>query len=213
MQTIDLIVPTIQGREASLQRCVSSFEEATPSGQLNVIVVPDSKTCGWGWRQGLVASRAPYVALVADDIECVSDAWSHVCKRVADAALLPCPRVYRPDGVIESQGGDMNALGHIVSRHRKDRAACDFTTVPFLNRRQAEQIGMIDTQYCCDVWVSYRGRQLGYQTVLCHGYDLMHYQEQVGRGAGMAQHDRDEMDRVAMFAELQKYEEVVASGG
>jgi hypothetical protein len=200
MSQVDLIVPTIEGRESSLVRCVDSFKARTDD--LGVIVVPDSKTCGWGWKQGLAASQAPYVALVADDLECISDTWAQVCMEMADEGLLACPRVWTPDRAIESQGGDMNALGHIIPRYRKDRSPTDFTTVPFMSREQAEAIGMLDVQYSCDVWVSYRGRQLGYETVLVHGYDLVHHQEQVGRGAGMAQNDRDAMDTETMLEAL-----------
>ena len=88
----------------------------------------------------------------------------------------------------------MDAIGHLLNRHRKDWSPCDFTTVPFMSASQAEAIGMLDIQYSCDVWVSYRGRQLGYETVLRHGYDLVHHQEQVGRGAGMSQNERDAID-------------------
>ena len=62
---------------------------------------------------------------------------------------------------------------------------------------------MLDIQYCCDVWVSYRGRQLGYDTVLRHGYDLVHHQEQVGRGAGMSQNERDAIDTAVMRERLE----------
>jgi hypothetical protein len=137
--------------------------------------------------------------LSADDIECVSSNWAEVCIETVDAGDLPCPRVWQPDGGIESQGGDMySSTGHLIRRHQRDLTSVDFTTVPFMSEEQAAQIGMIPTQYCCDVWVSYRGRRLGYETVLRHGYDLMHYQEQVGRGAGMAQHERDAMDTKTM---------------
>jgi predicted O-methyltransferase YrrM len=197
---IDLIVPTIPGREESLDRCLRSFERL--KGGLNRIVVPESKTCGEGWIEGLARSEAPYVALVADDLECVSDSWAEVCIDTADMDCIPCPRVWAPDGSIESQGGDMNAPGHIIQRHQKDRTGVDFTTVPFLSQKLADEIGMIPTQYACDVWVSYRGRQLGYDTMLRHGYDLVHYQEQVGRGAGMDQNERDRIDTETMFTEL-----------
>jgi hypothetical protein len=179
---------------------VKSFEERTDA--LNVIVIPDSITCGWGWKRGLEKSKAPYVALVADDIECASETWAQECSEAADEGLLPCPRVWTPDGSVESQGGDMNAYGHILARHRKHRAPTDFTTVPFMSREQAERIDMIETQYACDVWVSYRGRQLGYETVLVHGYDLIHHQHQVGRGAGMDQNSRDQLDTETMNREL-----------
>lgn len=202
---IDLIIPTIQGREDSLARCRESFEQNTYESnghRLNVIVVPDSKTCGWGWQQGLMASDAPYVALVADDIECRSGYWAEVCIDTVDMDFIPCPRVFTPDGRIESQGGDMHAFGHILQRPRRNESLCDFTTVPFLSRQQADEIGMIGTQYACDVWASYRGRQLGYDTILRHGYDLIHHQHPVGRGAGMSQNERDALDTQTMFTEL-----------
>lgn len=189
---LDLIVPTIDGREASLERCLKSFEALTDD--LTVIVVRNPPTCGQGWREGLERSEAPYVAFCCDDLECISDRWAEACIEIVDEGLLPCPRVWTPDGAIESQGGDMNAVGHLLNRHRKHRAPCDFTTVPFMSREQVEAIGILPTHYGCDVWVSHRGRQLGYETVLVHGYDLVHHQEQVGRGAGMSQNERDAVD-------------------
>lgn len=201
---VDVIVPTIPGREESLERCLTSFGKRTDD--LNTIVMRESKTCGEGWLKGLELSEAPYVLLVADDIECASDSWFEVCREVADEGLLPCPRVWTPDGSVESQGGDMNAMGHIIARYQKDRTPVDFTTVPFMSREQADAIGMIETQYGCDTWVSYRGRQLGYETVLTHGYDLVHHQHPVGRGAGMSQPERDAMDTQTMREELAKHE-------
>ena len=197
---VDLIVPTIAGREASLERCLDSFNGVNP------IVVEDSPSCGEGWIEGLRRSSAPYVALVADDLECLDPGWAEVCIETVDRGELPCPRVWTPAGMIESQGGDMNALGHILARHVKDNTEVDFTTVPFCSREQIKAIGMIPTQYGCDTWVSYRGRQLGYRTVLRHGYDLVHYQEQVGRGAGMSQNDRDAQDVAIMHEELARFE-------
>lgn len=200
---VDLIVPTIPGREESLERCIASFEAVCDD--LTAIVVKDSASCGEGWIEGLGRSEGSHVALVADDLELVSDVWPECCIAVTDDGLIPCPRVYTPDEIVESQGGDMNAHGHIISRHRKDGSPCDFTTVPFLSREQIDKIGMLPIHYSCDVWVSYRGRQLGYETVLCHGFDLIHYQEQVGRGAGMSQGERDAMDTGIMRAELAKH--------
>jgi hypothetical protein len=202
---IDIIVPTIPGREESLDRCLDSFERNT-SVELNHRIISDSPTCGEGWMIGLEDSTAPYVLLVADDIECASENWAEVCMETTDEGLLPCPRVWTPDGSIESQGGDMNAYGHILARHRKDGSPTDFTTVPFMSREQADRIGGFGGQYGCDVYVSYRGRQLGYETVLRHGFDLVHHQHPVGRGAGMNQNDRDAMDMEIMRRELAQYE-------
>ncbi len=203
---VDILIPTIIGREASLERCSRSYKDLAGVAT-NVIVIPDSETCGWGWKQGLCASRAPYVLLACDDQEAIAQDWAKVCIETVDAGFLPCPRVWKPDGGIESQGGDMSAYEHLIRRPQRDQTYVDYTTVPFLSREMAEQIGMIDTHYCSDVWVSYRGRQLGYQTMLRHGFDLRHWQEQLGRGAGMSQAERDAMDCNTLFAALAEAEE------
>lgn len=197
-----MIVPTLSARAASYERLMASL----PRRGVNVIKVPDPPTCGEGWIEGLKSSAASHVALIADDLEFINEDWMDACRAITDEGMLPCPRVYRPDGGIESQGGDMNALGHILPRPRAHRTLTDFTTVPFCSREQIEEIGMIPTQYGCDVWVSYRGRQLGIRTVLCHGYDLVHHQEQAGRGAGMDQNERDAMDTETLKAELARTE-------
>jgi glycosyltransferase involved in cell wall biosynthesis len=200
---LDVLIPTIPGREASLERLLESLERHSDV-DLNEIIVKDSPSCGEGWLTALQASDSPYVAMMADDLEIASPLWAEVCIDTVDRGFLPCPRVYLPGGEVESQGGDMNAHQHIRTQHRKDSAWCDYTTVPFMSREQADAIGMIPVHYCSDVWVSYRGRQLGYETVLRHGYDLIHHREPAGRGAGMAVMDRDAMDLKTMNEALER---------
>lgn len=202
--TIDLIVPTVEGREASLERCLESFDRFTDEA-LNEIIIRDPPTCGEGWIEGLERSKSPYVALVADDLEVISENWAEVCISTVDRGLLPCPRVYGPDLAIESQGGDMNAYQHVLARHTKDSAEVDFTTVPFCSREQIDRIGMLPIHYGSDVWVSHRGRQLGYETILRHGWDLIHHRESPARGAGMTQDERDAMDTQTMREELARH--------
>ena len=192
--SIDVVIPTVAGREASLRRLLASLPEAvTP------IVVDESKTCGWGWKQGMQASRADYILLACDDQEFLGGRWMEVCTQTADAGKLACPRVWMGDGTIESQGGDMDAFRHVIHRPQRDMTPVDYTTIPFMSAEQAEAIGMLDVHYASDVWVSYRGRQLGYETVLRHGYDVRHWHEQPGRGAGMSQNERDAMDCATVF--------------
>lgn len=202
---IDVIIPTIPGREDSLLRTESSLTAHTTQDiDLNFIVVQNSETCGWGWRRGLRMSQAPYVLLATDDQEYVNTDWTSVCMETVDEGLLPCPRVFLADGRIESNGGDMKEFCHVHSRPRRDLQPCDYTTIPFMSREQADAIGMIDVHYSSDVWVSYRGRQLGYETLLRHGFDVVHHVEAHGRGAGMAQPERDAIDEQTMREELAK---------
>jgi glycosyltransferase involved in cell wall biosynthesis len=210
MKTIDVVIPTINGREHSLERLLESLRKHT-TNHLTEIVVGDSKTCGWGWAQGLAAVRSDYVLLACDDQQFISYGWDVVAIAAVDQGKIPCPRVWMPDGRIESQGGDMRLYGHVVPFPQKDWAPVQYTTVPFLSAKMAEEIGMLaDCHYATDVWVSGRGKQLGYETALRHGYDVVHWREMVGRGAGMRQSDRDAHDVATMLRELERYEEVVA---
>jgi hypothetical protein len=70
----------------------------------------------------------------------------------------------------------------------------------------AEMIGMLPIHYSSDVWVSYRGRQLGWESVLRHGYDVRHWRHAALRGAGMSVPDRDEADETVLREELAKCE-------
>ncbi len=178
---IDLIIPTIKGREDSLERCLASYKANTAKGTLNVIIIHNEPTVGHAWTKGIELSTAPYIALGGDDLEVMGPTWAGVCCETVDDGLLPCPVVWRPDGNLESCGGDMNAPSCLISEMQPDRTLTDFTVLPFMSREQADAIKMIPIHYGSDVWVSHRGRQLGYETVVRHGYELRHHQSQVGR--------------------------------
>lgn len=200
---IDMIVPTIKGREESLARCLDSYERNSLV-ELNQIIVADSRTCGWGWKRGLRLSEAPYVLLACDDQECLSETWAQTCIETIEEGKIPCPRVWHGDGTIESQGGDMGSFRHVINRPQKDQTVVDYTTIPFLSRAMADEIGSLEVHYSSDVWISYRGRQLGFETVLRHGYDVRHWKDEIGRGAGMSVIDRDAQDEATMREELER---------
>jgi hypothetical protein len=172
---IDVIIPTITGREESLARCVASFPG------LNHIIVRDEPTCGLAWIEGIKRSSAEYLLLTADDIEAQDDGWIEPCVEAVDDGYLPAPVVYRPNGTVESAGGDMNSPACLITDIQADWTPVDFTVMPFWSREQARKIRMIPAHYLCDTWVSHRGRQLGYETVLRHGYHLVHHHEMTGR--------------------------------
>lgn len=177
---VDVIVPTIEGREESLERCLASFPG------LNHIVVKGEPSCGKAWIKGIEQSKADYLLLCADDIQCdyydwQKPLWIEACVETVDQGKLPSPVVFRPNHSLESAGGDMNASGCLLTEIQPDWTPVDFTPMPFVSREQIEQIGMIEAHYMTDVWVSHRGRQLGYETVLRHPYRLIHHHEMIGR--------------------------------
>lgn len=172
---IDLIVPTVPGREESLARCLASFPDT------NHIVVTGQPTCGLGWLEGIARSTADYLMLCCDDIEADGDGWREACVEAADAGKLPAPVIHRPDGGLESAGGDMGSPGCLITDIRDDWAPIDFTPMPFGSRAQIEAIGMIAAHYMTDVYWSHRGKQLGYDTVLRHDFRLIHHHAMPGR--------------------------------
>jgi len=172
---IDLIVPTVEGREDSLARCLTSFPD------VNHIVVKGFPTCGEAWIEGIKRSSADYMLLCADDIEAHPDLDLTVCVEAVEDGYLPAPIVYRPNGSIESAGGDMGAPGCLLTDVQPDWTPVGFTPMPFWSREQARKIRMIPAHYMTDVWASHRGRHLGYETVLRHDYRLIHHHEMVGR--------------------------------
>jgi hypothetical protein len=117
--------------------------------------------------------------------------------------MLACPVVLNPDGSVQSAGGDLSAPNCLRTGIATDWTPVPFTTVPFLNRDQWHRIGMIPLHYFTDVWVSERGRQLGYETVLRPAWTITHHNEMPGRGAGMDQGSRAHYDR-------QRYQQYMA---
>lgn len=202
---LDIVIPTIPGREESLLRCVESYEKNTIGAAPNFIIIRNSPASGVGWLRGMETSDAPYVHLTNDDIQCDSPLWFEACRQVTEYGHFPAPEVLNSDGSVQSRGGALGAPANLMTEPKEDYQDVDFTTVPFMTREQWDRIGMIPVHYCSDVWVSYRGRQLGIKTVFHRFYRLIHHNHQVGRGAGMPQHERDAMDRVTMFNELAKH--------
>jgi hypothetical protein len=189
-----VIVPTIPGREESLDRCQTAYRERSQGAQLEIITVPKSPCCGVGWLEGASISEGDYIHLSADDLE-PHEGWWQPAVATCDDGLIPAPTVYNPDGSVQSAGGDLTAPNCLLTDEAiEDLTPVPYTPVPFVTRDQWERIGMIPAHYMTDVWVSYRGRQLGIETVWRAGYAFMHHNEPVGRN-----HERISGDREIFF--------------
>jgi hypothetical protein len=197
---ISVIVPTIEGRESSLERCLEAYHEQSFGARLDMIVIEDAPTCGVAWQEGAAEAAGDYLHFSADDLE-PHLGWWEPAVEACDQKKIPCPVVFNPDATVQSAGGDLDAPNCLLTAIGEDWTAVPFTTVPFLTRNQWDRIGMIDLHYFTDVWVSYTGRRLGIPTVLRTGYTVTHHNEPAGRGAGMTQGERAHYDR-DRFAEL-----------
>lgn len=178
MTLVDVIIPTCPAYGGELMdRCIATYQQ---TDGVNVIVVEDSPNCGAGWLEGLEQSTAPYVHLAADDIEPCNPDWLQACIWAVDQGMLPCPVVWTPDGQLESCGGNMQAPDNLDRQLVDDLSAADFGGAPFVSRTQIDEIGMLPIQVCSDVWVHYRGRQLGYRSVVRRDFELVHHRPSAG---------------------------------
>lgn len=181
MLDIDIVIPTVTGREDTLARCVESYERHTVRGIYNLIVITDEETCGKAWLRGMEKAQCDHIHLTCDDLEVTSPTWAGACMEAVANGKMPAPIVRRPDGSLESCGGDMNAMHCLISKLQPNGAEVDFSPVPFGSREQVEAIGMHPGHYETDTYFSHKGRELGWPTVVTYGYEFMHHHSNVKR--------------------------------
>lgn len=139
-----------------------------------VIVVRDRPTCGLGWREGAEQATGDYVLLSCDDVEWLPE-WLEAAVAVCASGALPAPVIRGSDGLVASCGGSVGVL-------ELEGAVTEFTRAPFLSREQLALVGpILPTHYFCDNFVSFRGRQVGIETVVAYGYQCVHRDAQAGK--------------------------------
>lgn len=175
--SLAIVVPTIDGRERLLKRCVQTYVatlEKVPTWQL--IVVRNERNCGRAWQKGMDIARhsgAVYVHLTADDIEAMHG-WYEAARAKVDVGVCPCPRVLSSDLSIQSCGD--------WGTEMPEGAVTQFTRVPFIHMQWMQHITpMLDAHYYTDVWVSERLRAVGIETVVARDYLLLHHMASEGR--------------------------------
>ena len=168
---ISVVIPTIAGREESLERTISAYESTLPGSDL--IVIQDAPSWPAACNMGYQQAKGDVIHFTADDLEPLAGWHEEALVRLAQHDELPAPKVmnHSADGVWDNAvDGPDGALTH-------------FTRVPMMTHEQYERIGSWPEQldYCADVWVSERGRVLGIETRMCHSYAFVHHWSQIGR--------------------------------
>lgn len=190
---IAVVIPTVKGREDHLDRCIRAYREHTDD--LRIYIEYDHPSCGSAWQAG--AKRAAghdYLHLTADDLE-PHEGWASPAIEAVDAGFIPAPLVFEPDGSLQSAG--INGWDVHLGPY-DDWMTVESTTVPFMSAEQWERIGMIDLHYATDLWISWKGRREGWDTVIRTGMAFTHYNAMEGRGDqhGRTLADRAEFQRI-----------------
>jgi hypothetical protein len=195
--TTAIIVPTIEGRETDLQRCLAAYSQTAP--EATVYVERGHSSCGEAWLAGTRRAERDgfdYLHLTADDLE-PHPGWLEAAIESVDRGEIPAPLVYHPDGSLESAG--LAGFGCYLGDHHEG-ALIEGTTVPFLTREMWDVIGMIRVHYCTDLWVSAIGRRHGWETVIRTGMRFTHYTAMPGRNYGRVPDDTREYLRLIQEA-------------
>jgi hypothetical protein len=174
VSTLSVVIPTISGREESLARAVASYEETLAGTQYEIITVLDFPTWPSACNEGYRRSSGDVIHFSADDLAALPGWHIPALLHLSVHNELPAPRVY--DYNPPPQGKWANAIDG------PDGAVPDFTRIPIMTRAQYAKIGYwphID--YYGDCWVSKKGRSVGIETRMVHGYDFVHHWSQIGR--------------------------------
>lgn len=168
---LSVVIPTLSGREESLERTISAYESTLPESDL--IIIQDAPSWPTACNMGYRKAKGGIIHFTADDLEPLVGWHEEALARLADRDELPAPKVmnHSADGVWDNAvDGPDGALTH-------------FTRVPIMTREQYERIGPWPEQldYCADVWVSERARVLGIETRMCHSYAFVHHWSQIRR--------------------------------
>lgn len=136
---LTIVVPTVDGREHWLERCLASYFATTPE-DTQILVYRNRATCGIAWNEGIAEAAGAYVHLTADDIEAHPGWWKPAIS-ATDLGWLPAPRILNGDGSLQSCGD---------ADEQPDGTECEIARIPFASRAQLAQIGpMLDIHYYC----------------------------------------------------------------
>lgn len=168
---LSVVIPTITGREESLERAWVAYLETGPEDMEAVIVenFPNwPAACNEGFRQ----ARGDRLHFTADDLEPLPGWWQEALPWLDEHDELPAPKVFNfsADGLWDNRvDGPDGGIPH-------------FTRIPLMTRSQYERIGpWPEIPYASDVWLSERARTLGIETRMFHSYAFVHHWSQVGR--------------------------------
>jgi hypothetical protein len=168
---ISALIPTVAGREHWLEKCIASIEAC--GGDVEVVV--ERNGSNWGEAINFAAERATgtHFFLGSDDHE-VLPGWWEAAAGVCDRGLLPAPKMFNTDGSLQSCGE--------WEREQPDGDTTEFSRVPFVSRAQWELFGPLLPIHFSDVYLCTNAREVhGVETVVCHGYRLIHHFAQESR--------------------------------
>lgn len=181
---IAVIIPTIAGREALLERTVDAYREHSTEA-VALLIVRDRPTIGQAWADGVASlpAGADHVHLSADDVA-PHPGWDAAAIAAVERGHYPSPRILNADGSLHSCG---TMGGGMLLPECADGTPCAASPFPFVRRSDLEHLGpILAAHYYCDDHLGWRARMIGLEPVVCRGYLLTHLEGTAGRPAMVA---------------------------
>lgn len=168
---ISVIMPTIQGREASFAQMQAAYRDRSAGFRLDMVVLHDLRNWATACNEGMKLAKGPYLHFTSDDLEPL-EGWADAMVGTLDAGEIPAPQLW--DHV--AAGPPVNAGDGPIG------ATTEFSRVVALTRDMADRIGpWPELDYYSDNWVSDAARKIGIVTRVTAGYHFIHHWHPHGR--------------------------------
>lgn len=168
---ISVVCPTVTGREHWLARALDSI--AATTHDFKWLQYQDLPTCGAGWNEGIQDAEGDYILLFADDLE-AHPGWLEAAIAAADRGVIPCARILNPDGSLQSCG--------TFAEEAPDGTPSVVARIPFLTSEMALAMHpILPNHYMGDHWITWKGQQLGWPTLVVRDMVFTHHFAQEGR--------------------------------
>ncbi len=194
---IQVIIPTIKGREATCERCVAVYKDQGAE----VLLVKGAQTCGEGWIRGLESAIGDVIMLGLDDF-LPHDGAVEAGVEAAERGIYPAPRILKTNGTLESCGtlGGAQHFGECPTG-----TMSYMSSVPIATKEAWEEIGEpLPIHYYVDDGLGYRARKAGISCEVVREYAFTHLEERHGthRVVNRAMADRQRMLDSLVQAEI-----------
>lgn len=168
---ISVVCPTVTGREHWLEKALTSI--AATTHDFEFLTYLDLPTCGEGWNRGIVEAKGDYILLFADDLE-AHEGWWQAGRESLRRGEIPCARILNADGTLQSCG--------TFATEADDGTPSVVARVPFLTRLMAKAMyPIMENQYMGDHWITWKGEQLGWPTLVNRSMVFTHHFAMEGR--------------------------------
>ncbi len=194
---IQVIIPTIKGREATCERCVAAYKEQGAE----ILLVKGARTCGEGWAHGLKSAIGDVIMLGLDDFLPHDDALEAGVE-AAERGIYPAPRILKGNGELESCGtlGGAQHFGECP-----DGTLSYMSSVPIALDEMWKLIGEpLPIHYYVDDALGYQARKASIRCEVVRDYAFTHLEERHGthRVVNRAMEDRQRMLDSLVQAEI-----------